>query len=199
MTMKKLQKLQKGGLANLLLKLPDTDDSRYVIIEKISEELGRAEKWLDDHLNFIKGEMAVKEISLARFLKKIVKNFEGEINLSIDISNKLVMADPSQLERVFFNLLKNAKEATNGKGKIWLSLEEKDGFAVIGVGNESLGKPIPEEVVDNIFEPFFTSKKKGTGLGLAIVYQILTMIEGTIEVRSNEKETVFKIKIPLLT
>ena len=106
-----------------------------------------------------------------------------------------VEADPNQMKQVLLNLLKNSLEALDSGGQITLA-SGGDGkqvwFSVADTGGG-----MPPEVLEKIFNPFFTTKEKGTGLGLAVIHKIITDHQGTISVESSpEKGTSFMVKIP---
>ncbi len=130
-------------------------------------------------------------------------------------SDAAVMADPTMLHQVVFNLCNNSIHALQGKpGVIRFELEDLDvdaGFARLHPGLEpgrhvmikvsDTGCGIPAEAVGRIFEPFFTTKPQGegTGLGLSVVHGIITKLKGSISVYSEEgKGTVFNIVLPVV-
>ncbi|MCK5278361.1 MAG: GHKL domain-containing protein, partial [Cyclobacteriaceae bacterium] len=108
------------------------------------------------------------------------------------------VADLELLEQVLINLLKNALEAlTENQGnklkKVNLSARSADGLTTISVSDNGPG--ISSEQIENIFIPFYTTKKDGSGIGLALSRQILRMHKGSLDVKSEEgKGAVFTIK-----
>ena len=105
---------------------------------------------------------------------------------------------PGRLNRVFMNILVNASQAIEGKGKITIKTFQ-DG-ETIKVEFTDTGKGIPPENLAKIFEPGFTTKPRGegTGLGLAICQQIIDEHHGKIEVKSEVgKGTTFTISLPI--
>ncbi|HEY3804256.1 MAG TPA: EAL domain-containing protein [Kofleriaceae bacterium] len=124
-----------------------------------------------------------------------------------------VLADFGQLEQVLMNLVANARDAMEGRGRVTIETagEELDTeaaalhrlaagrYAVLAVSDNGPG--IPPDVLARIFEPFFTTKDvgKGTGLGLAIAQSIVAKHSGSIEVYSELGHgTTFRIRIPAL-
>ncbi len=98
------------------------------------------------------------------------------------------------------NILTNAIEATSGQGKIWIKTQQEKENVMIMIKDN--GKGIPEENLDKIFDPGFTTKGPGVGpgLGLSICYRIVNEHGGEIEVQSEEeKGSTFTIRIPLRT
>src|SRR5208283_801531 len=109
-------------------------------------------------------------------------------DLQLDRTIPEVSIDPNQLQQVFLNLLINAADAMEKKGKTTLAtrLVENNGARFVEFEVTDSGPGIPEEIRNKIFEPFFTTKPagKGTGLGLAVSYGIIKKHEGTIFIRS---------------
>ena len=94
------------------------------------------------------------------------------------------------------NLLKNAKEAISGNGTIFLKAERINDDIVIECRDNGCG--IREDIIDKIFEPFFSQKENGTGLGLSVARQIVTAHGGTISTSSSQESgTVFTITLPV--
>ncbi len=101
------------------------------------------------------------------------------------------------MRRVFINLLDNAIDAMNKKGKIQIrtSYEEENRVVKIEISDSGPGISIQDK--EKLFLPHFSTKKKGTGLGLAIVHQIINEHNGSIEVESNKPcGAKFIIRIP---
>ena len=103
----------------------------------------------------------------------------------------IIYADEGQISQIFINLIKNALQA--GAKNIVLSARMgKEDDVIVQVTND--GEPIPVSAQEQIFIPFYTTKKEGSGIGLSISRQIMRNHNGSIElVHSNEKETAFKL------
>ena len=107
--------------------------------------------------------------------------------------------DPDQFRQVLDNLIHNAAEAMDGRGRITLRAWRPESNGTVMFEVEDTGCGIAEENLGRVFTPFFTTKKlgKGTGLGLAIVYGIIKMHQGNIEVKSRVGQgTTFRISLP---
>lgn len=109
----------------------------------------------------------------------------------------LVNSFGSDLNQVWTNIIDNAIDAMNGKGKLRLRTYTEDKFVVVEIVDNGTG--IPVEIQSRIFEPFFTTKKvgEGTGLGLDTVQRIIKKHNGSIQVDSKVGETCFQIWLPL--
>ena len=93
------------------------------------------------------------------------------------------------------NLLKNAREATNGTGHIFLSAEKIKDNIVIRCADDGCG--IPRDIMETIFDPFVTYKENGTGLGLSSAKRIIEAHGGTIRAESSaETGTIFTVTLP---
>src|SRR5207249_6359667 len=104
--------------------------------------------------------------------------------------------DPEQIKQALVNLMKNAIQATT-KGGV-LSVQTSPVVEGVVVSVADTGGGIPQEQINRIFEPFYTTKKKGTGLGLMIVQRIVRAHGGRIDLESHVgKGTVFRIWLPL--
>ena len=111
----------------------------------------------------------------------------------------LTKCNIGQLNQVFMNLLVNAVHAIEEHGEILIRTEHRDGDIVVSVSDTGCG--IPEDKLNMIFEPFYTTKKigEGTGLGLSIAYDIVKKHNGGILVTSEiGKGTTFTVTIPVV-
>jgi len=123
-------------------------------------------------------------------------------NRGVTIEERLARAvpaspiDPAQIKQVLVNLIKNAIQAMTKGGTLTLRTEVNADGVVLSVGDTGGG--IPNEQINRIFEPFYTTKKKGTGLGLMIVRRIVRDHGGQINIESRLGQgTVFRIWLPL--
>ena len=120
-----------------------------------------------------------------------------EFSSEIDPKDIFINGDLEQLTQVLINITKNSVEALseNPDGQIAIKIRRKLKVTVIQVKDNGSG--IPEENIDEIFTPFFTTKESGTGIGLSLSRQIIKNHKGKISVRSKPgKETVFTIELP---
>lgn len=121
-----------------------------------------------------------------------------DVSISIDVSPKdlLVYADESLIARVVSNLLKNAAEATAAGQHIGMrAFSDTDESVVIDISDN--GTPIPADVAQHIFIPFFTTKSEGSGIGLSISRQIMRVSNGSLALLpyGNDGITTFRLKL----
>ena len=104
----------------------------------------------------------------------------------------MLYADEGQISQILINLIKNALQAGAKQIRITASLN-KDDETVIRIAND--GEPIPVSAQEQIFVPFYTTKKEGSGIGLSISRQIMRNHNGSIDlVRSDANGTIFEIR-----
>lgn len=123
---------------------------------------------------------------------------EGELKLKTVPGKVMVRADKTQMNRLFTNLIQNAIEACNGKGKCSIELNEVRTDGVIQISIKDNGEGIPQEMHSKIFIPNFTTKSSGTGLGLAMCKGIAEQAGGRIwfETKTGEGST-FYVELPV--
>ena len=107
-------------------------------------------------------------------------------------SDLMIYADEGQIAQIFINLIKNALQAGAKHVEISARMGKEDDV-IIRVAND--GEPIPASAQEQIFIPFYTTKKEGSGIGLSISRQIMRNHNGSIElVQSDEARTVFELR-----
>ena len=123
-------------------------------------------------------------------------------NRGIAIEEKLarqlpdLRMDPAQIQQALVNLMRNALQAMTKGGVLRLQTGQSSENVWVSVSDTGCG--IPADHVKQIFEPFYTTKKKGSGLGLMIVQRIVRDHGGAIELESRVEEgTTFRIRLPL--
>jgi signal transduction histidine kinase len=128
---------------------------------------------------------------------------DDDVDLVLDMAEDLqrVRVDAEQLRQVLMNLIRNAKQAMNGRGKVVVGTRPRLGSRTsvpwVEVWVTDRGPGISQKVLKNLFVPFYTTKNKGTGLGLAISQRLVQSAGGTIEVSTHEGAgTTFTIVLP---
>jgi len=128
----------------------------------------------------------------------------SKLNSEIDIERRYgenipnIMAFGSELNQVWTNIIDNAVDAMNGAGKITIRTRKNNEWIFVEI--EDSGPGIPEDVQQNLFSPFFTTKPvgKGTGLGLNISFNIIQKHNGQIKVTSQPGKTRFSVQLPII-
>ena len=170
----------------------------------IIEQIDNLSYIASEFSNFAKmPEARTEELELTELLNKAVELYLNDKQIKVTICEtpeKLYLfSDRSQMLRVFTNLLENAKQAIpeNRAGHIEVSIKKEEGDVIIAIKDNGAG--ISDEVVNKIFQPYFTTKSSGTGLGLAMTKKIIEFWKGTIWFETEEAiGTTFYIRLPLL-
>lgn len=199
-------------ITELLLGRISQDDRNHLLLEKIKDAAVRSKYIILDMMTYarpakegFKPFFLNEAINATLFLFiseiknssiEIVKNFQGDLPMAYGSQGRIM--------EVMLNLIKNARDAISGCGKIFIStstVNEAGGtFAVAEI--RDTGHGIPDDVMDKIFDPFFTTKEKGgglnMGLGLSISNSIVKEHGGRIEVQSVPGEgACFRVYLPI--
>jgi len=190
------------GLSYGLKKKHADKPEAMEIFEKIDKSIFYMDKIVSDLQAFGK-----KKDPDARLypLRGLVNNALTQIEVPGDVEmvmefpeDFMVAVDWYMIQRLFINLLLNAVQAMPDGGKLSVNAYRRDDDNVIVIEDTGIG--IPEESLENLFKPLYTTKAKGTGLGLAVCKKIVDAHDGTINVESTVgKGTIFTITLPAFT
>lgn len=191
----------------LMMREEARDPQTIARIEKIGEAAERCARIVKSFLAMARQQ---KVDALPVELASIVNAARGTlapggaVQISVDMAESLpsVMAERSQLEQVFGNLLLNATQAmaTSGTGdRIEVCARLLPGGESIGIDVIDNGPGIPDDVGKRVFEPLFTTKPagQGTGIGLAFCHRVIHSHGGTIELMPSESGAHFHITLPV--
>jgi two-component system, sporulation sensor kinase E len=175
---------------------------QYLFVAK--GEINRLDYIVTQFLQAIRpAPLQVKVTSLNEVVHKTLQLLRPELdNRGITIKTNLARQlpaspiDPTQTQQALVNLVKNAMQAMARGGT--LTLQTGESSESVWVSVTDTGGGIPQEQINRIFEPFYTTKKKGTGLGLMIVQRIVRTHGGRIELESHVgRGTTFRLWLPL--
>lgn len=191
-------------LGQLLQEETEAKDTRREYIDVIVSEVNRLNGVVEQLLKYAKPEgSSFGEIEFEKIIKPVISlvHHESErhqIVLSTDYPPDLkVFVDSEKLKQVFLNLIFNAIQAMTEGGQVKIKAFKEADSPWTSFEIEDTGSGMPQETVDRVFEPFFTTRQRGTGLGLAIVKKIIDLHGGKIEVTSEaQKGTRFKFYLP---
>ncbi len=166
------------------------------IVQKLKEFSRHSE------LEFTAMDVNDAVLSVMAITRQQLLNQEIELELKLTENLPRVLGDKNQIEQVLLNLISNARDAMSETSKKVLTMQtdlnEKGGQVELRVTDTGTGMT-PEEI-EQIFNPFFTTKDadKGIGLGLSISYRIVEAHQGKIEVKSKvNKGTTFTVSLPV--
>ena len=122
---------------------------------------------------------------------------ENDVKYNIKLEqDALIYIDENKLLSCILNILKNAIEAMEKDGEINISLNIEDKQAILKIGNN--GNKIPDEMKNKIFDYGYTTKESGSGFGLCLAKKYLESQNAQLNlIKSDDKETIFEILIPL--
>lgn len=148
-------------------------------------------------------QIQTKSIDLAMFMRKLTKFIQVDpayprnVDVQLHISEEPLITpiDTDALRSALLNLFMNAFHAMEEGGTVMITLMKNNQYALITISDT--GRGIEQQDLDQIFSPFFTTKKKGNGLGLSETQKIIQAHLGSIEVRSQkDRGTTFSISLP---
>jgi len=194
--------------SHLLLERNSIDDPTRQSLQKIVVQANRSRDIIRGLLDFSRQRKPDKTLcNINNLLQESLSFLENQalmhnIQIITQLDNDLpsIVIDPSQVQRVFINMIVNAAEAMNGNGQLSISTKRDLAKDCIEITFSDSGTGISEENLEKIFDPFFTTKETGhgVGLGLAISYGIIKEHGGTVSVESEVgKGTTFIIRLPI--
>jgi two-component system, NtrC family, sensor histidine kinase HydH len=160
-----------------------TDERSIKHVERIGDQLGIANHIISDLLDMIRDRALVRErVVLAEVLESAAGDLSRPETVTLELAGIAglppVNGDSSQLRQVFLNLLQNAVQATEPRGRVRVvgSVQGRS----VRIAIEDTGPGVDPSVRRRLFEPLVTTKDKGIGLGLALVRRIVERHEGSI-------------------
>lgn len=192
-------------------KIADAPDAHSLLTDIISEAK-MANAIVQEVLEFVRPiRLQVDRTAVARAVHSAVqladtKARRGEISVDLQLPTGLpeIRGDQHQLTQLFTNLLMNAYEAMNGRGRVTVTADTvrmedgAEGRDAVLVELSDEGPGMPQEVAERVFDPFFTTKPQGSGLGLAIVRKIVDAHDGSIDLRTAPgRGTMIRVTLPV--
>ncbi|MBC8554142.1 MAG: GAF domain-containing protein, partial [Candidatus Brocadiales bacterium] len=193
-----------GGFAKTLSRFTFTDSKIKVNIDIIIEEVKRLEKILNNITDFGKPSKPEKvDTQICEIMENtclLMENYFQEKHITLQKKYETGMpevpVDPAQIKQVFLNILMNAVEAMPDGGKLDVNIKSVDESIRIYIIDT--GKGIQQGVLQNIYDPFFTTKQSGTGVGLSVCLKIIEDHGGTIDAISEQEEgTTMLLTLPI--
>ena len=192
------------GYTQLLSQQINPDNSSKGYVSTINEEIKRCKEIAKNILELSKNKQTVEKVNINHLIRKIVdflkiskiaKNIHFNLNPGEDIP--LIDANSNHIHQAILNILLNGIEAIgkNRSGIIEIKTEKDKNNIIIKIKDNGPG--MPEEVVNKMLKPFYTSKEKGTGLGLYITHKLVKKYNGEIKIESKKGEgTEFTLIFP---
>ena len=175
----------------------------YRKTQVLQKEVQRLEQILNDFLRFARGQKLelkdhdINEIldEVADFVTPEIKQKKILILKSYDADLPQCHLDSNLIKQAILNIIINAEQAMENGGELMIRTSKDKKYIQIDITDTGPG--IPKDIIDKIFQVYFSTKKTGTGLGLPTAKRIIEDHRGTISVQSEEgKGTNFSIKLP---
>ena len=187
-------KLNTEYLISELQNQKDTNQQAHLVsdLNEILKATIRSEVIIKDLVDFSdSGSQQIQEIDFALVLKKtmtLLKSVLRNNRIFIDVKSHLIFAQPVYLQQVLFNLIKNSCEALGTQGNVKI-YEGAPNIKYSDFIIEDNGPGIENQFIDEIFKPFFTTKKEGegTGLGLHLCHSLMQKMSGELIYDKNFK------------
>lgn len=188
------------GFFHMLKRTGQGNEMYYSVIE---EELSRIEQISSElltlarpHSNNRKNYNIIQLIDDVILLLTPQANMKNlEILLNAERREMYLLCENTKIKQVFINLIKNAIDAMENGGNIFITVKETAEYMKVQIIDQGIG--IPKELLHKIGEPFYTTKEKGTGIGMMVCFQIIESHGGTIRVDSEVNVgTTFTITLP---
>ena len=172
-----------------LIKVDNGENPQYLVY--IENEIKRLDKLLTDMQNILKPKRDNKIINFNILIKDILMIMGMEArkrNVALIYNPPLeqlnVIGNEYSLTQVLINIIKNGIQAIEGEGQVTISFEQDDDdLVVVNISDNGIG--IKEDMMNQIFTPYYTTKDQGTGLGLSVVKKLLEDIGGSITIQSE--------------
>ena len=175
-------------------KVSDSDVTKR--LDLIEKSIDRIAHQVDEVLDFVRvSPLKLSLVSIRETIQNSISKINVPDNIQIHVADKdlKINCDPVKLDAVFLNLLVNAIQAIPDGGKIEVKISQKDNLAFLDFVDSGMG--VPDENLEKVFEPLFTTKQKGTGLGLSSCRNIIEQHDGKISVSNNP--STFRIILPI--
>ncbi|OQX61268.1 MAG: histidine kinase [Desulfococcus sp. 4484_241] len=185
-----------------------TDEEKMEMIDDLISETERSQSIVKRLLDFAReSKTSIKSLDLVEIVNESIRLVGNQIKLAkirldVDFEENLprIHGDEQMLKQVFVNLLLNAIDAADKRGRVQISVRKDPESNYLLVTVKDNGPGIPEHLQSRIFEPFFTTKAqgKGTGLGLSVSQGIVRKLGGYIRLdESTQDGTSFTVSLPI--
>jgi len=199
-----------SSYSQMLAKQLQGDAQKSGLLEKITRQSFRASEIVNNLLNFSRtSSTEFTDVDVNKVIQETLALLQHQFKTSrIQLKDELkenlppIYGNPGRLQQVFLNLFLNAKDAMTNGGTLRIATANGEGISVVV---SDTGAGIPQEHIQRIYDPFFTTKSapregqgRGTGLGLSVTYGIIQEHAGKIRVESRTGEgTTFYLDFPL--
>jgi signal transduction histidine kinase len=181
--------------------LLDADEKTTEYLEMIRAQVSSGEKVISDLLDYSRTRAADRKDTsvsdlVAEVLEKQAPPEEVKVSTNIPSDVPAVFVDSQQMVQVLVNLVTNVYQAMPEGGNLTITAQAEKDQVYLSITDTGVG--IPEENLEKLFEPLFTTRARGIGLGLAVSKNLVEVNGGSIEVESEEgKGSTFTVVLPI--
>lgn len=195
------------GFAALLLRAVGKDGGTPDMIryaENVRRGVGDVDAIITNLLNFAAPDsLRTSQVDVVAMLRSLCEEARElswgsagvDLQMHTPLESTLVSGDAVKLKIVFTNLIRNAIDAVNDRGRVAIGVTLDRDRVIIDVRDDGPG--VPEEIRPRLFRPFATTKARGTGLGLAIASRFVGLHQGDLTFADAEPGTVFTVTLPV--
>jgi PAS domain S-box-containing protein len=187
---------------NKEFKPKESEDEYSLITNLLKVEVTRINKIITQFLQYAKPlELQKTTVDVNKYINEIYQLYKDqakERNISFAVNgeeNLFASFDPELVKQTVMNIIQNAFDAVDSKGKVSVNCSKKDDKLVISITDNGHGVK-PEDQI-KIFDLYYTTKQEGNGLGLSISQKIISQHNGLIQLSSNKSGTILKIILPI--
>ena len=194
-----------GLNSELLMEELDASADARALLENIIKEVERLREITEEYLRFarlprpepVPVDLNHAAAELLEFVRSELEHADVKARLDADRAARPARVDPNQIRAALLNLVRNAREALEGRGgHIVIRVRSLGDHATVAVSDDGPG--MSAEARERLYEPFFSTKPQGTGLGLSLVKRIVEIQGGRIDVDTAPgKGTTVRLVLPL--
>lgn len=186
-------------------KLDGTDSRALRHLDIISSEIQRLDRVVQTLVDFSKPvELQLQDQDLRVVVSSVLSLASAELETrDVRVVSKMpdrpmvAKVDSDLMKQALLNVVLNGAQSMASGGELSVALKEENRNAVLSIRDE--GEGIPSDILQKIFDLYFTTRKDGSGIGLAMTYRIMQLHHGQIDVESEPgKGTVFELRVPLI-
>ena len=170
-------------------------------IDLMVAELDRANSIITEFLALAKNKVShLSECDISQAIASLFPLIQAEAfvsgkNVQLSLEDALlIQANQGEIRQLILNFAKNGLEAMKPGGLLSVSAYREQAAVVLAISDQGSG--IPQEIIDKVGTPFFTTKENGTGLGLAVCYSIAARHKAVIHIETNKPGTTFFVTFP---
>lgn len=185
------------GHAQLVVEGVGDDGPLHGMAQRVVDETLRLEALTANLIDFARtGQIERRPTRPAELVQRACDECDaGRCVVNCDAAPEKWALDPTRMHQVLVNVLRNAVQASPGDAPIDLAVSARDGRLIVTIRDRGPG--LADDMMEQLFEPFVTTRVRGAGLGLSIAERIIALHGGTITARNHpEGGAVFQIEIP---